>query len=238
MPAASLKGVASSEGACERLLVRELQVSSYGKPEGNPGNPGTGILQHLDEVQGGRLPFNRGIGGKDDFPDAATGHSLYEAGNSKVVRPHSIDGRDGAHQHVVQAPMLMNRFDREDVASFLDDADRRCVALRIGADGARIDIRVVPAHAARMDGLAELDEVAYRARKPAMPVWIGAVMAPSPAGLTTSCGLRGHAGVASCFQLQRKLWAAGADDPAAGQDVHTVRHDVIEQSLIVGDHQR
>ncbi len=44
-------------------------------------------------------------------------------------------------------------------------------------------------------------------------------------------------GVALLLQLQGQLLAARADDPAVDQHVHEVGHDVVEQPLVVGDHQ-
>ena len=39
------------------------------------------------------------------------------------------------------------------------------------------------------------------------------------------------------FQLQRQLLISGADDPPIHQHVHKIRHDVIQQPLIMRDHQ-
>jgi hypothetical protein len=47
----------------------------------------------------------------------------------------------------------------------------------------------------------------------------------------------GNTGVALRFQLQRQRLVAAFDDAAIGQHVHKVRHHVIEQALVVGDHQ-
>ena len=44
-------------------------------------------------------------------------------------------------------------------------------------------------------------------------------------------------GVAVRFQFQRQFRAAAFDDAAIGQHVHDVRLDVVEQALVVGDHQ-
>src|SRR5690606_1929807 len=38
------------------------------------------------------------------------------------------------------------------------------------------------------------------------------------------------------FQLQGQLLGAGLDDPAIGQNMNVVRHDVIAQAQIVGNH--
>src|SRR5262245_44805265 len=38
------------------------------------------------------------------------------------------------------------------------------------------------------------------------------------------------------LELERELLAAGTDDAAAGQDVHEIGNDVIEQPLIMRDH--
>ncbi len=44
-------------------------------------------------------------------------------------------------------------------------------------------------------------------------------------------------GIAVFFQLVRQLLAAGFHDPALGEHMHMVRHDVFQQSLIMGDDQ-
>ena len=50
--------------------------------------------------------------------------------------------------------------------------------------------------------------------------------------------LRNHAGIALGFQFMRQLRATGTDDATAGQHVHMIRHDVVEQTLIMRDDQR
>src|SRR5712691_3702411 len=45
-------------------------------------------------------------------------------------------------------------------------------------------------------------------------------------------------GVAARLQLQRQILAAGLHDPALGEHVHHVGHDVVEQTLVVRDHDR
>src|SRR6266516_7015991 len=45
-------------------------------------------------------------------------------------------------------------------------------------------------------------------------------------------------GVAARLQLQRQILAAGLHDPALGEHVHYVGHDVVQQALVVRDHDR
>src|SRR6266446_5586099 len=42
-------------------------------------------------------------------------------------------------------------------------------------------------------------------------------------------------GISACFEIERELLAPGLHDPALGEDVHHVGHDVIEKALVVGD---
>ena len=42
-------------------------------------------------------------------------------------------------------------------------------------------------------------------------------------------------GITVLFQFQRQRLIAGADDLALVEDMHAVRHDIIEQALIMGD---
>src|SRR5687767_2537979 len=46
-----------------------------------------------------------------------------------------------------------------------------------------------------------------------------------------------HPVVAALLQLQRQFLATGPGDAAVDQHVHLVGDDVVEQSLVVGDHQ-
>src|SRR5262249_14877369 len=58
----------------------------------------------------------------------------------------------------------------------------------------------------------------------------GVFMASHP---RTSGRLTLELGIAFGLELERELLAAGLHDAAVGQNMHDVRHDVIEQSLIV-----
>src|SRR5262249_54268687 len=51
-----------------------------------------------------------------------------------------------------------------------------------------------------------------------------------------SRGLVLIARIALGLELQRELLAAGPHDAALGKHMHDVRHDVVEQTLVVGDH--
>src|SRR5467141_4112856 len=54
-----------------------------------------------------------------------------------------------------------------------------------------------------------------------------------------SCGSRlDQVGVSLGLQLESELLAAGFDDAARSQDMHLVRHDIVQQALVVRDQQR
>src|SRR5882757_7428503 len=46
-----------------------------------------------------------------------------------------------------------------------------------------------------------------------------------------------HAGIAIGLEIERQRLVARLDDLALVEHVHTVRHDVLEQALVVGDDQ-
>ena len=57
------------------------------------------------------------------------------------------------------------------------------------------------------------------------------------APLVAAHGCIAELGVARLFKLERKLRPAGARHAPVGKHMHPVRHDVVEQPLIVGDDQ-
>src|SRR6266852_2196427 len=65
---------------------------------------------------------------------------------------------------------------------------------------------------------------------------VSAAVLIGPISAFISCRLFPVLRVAAGVELQRQLLAAGFHDAALGEDVHHVRHDVIEQALIVRDH--
>ena len=106
------------------------------------------------------------------------------------------------------------------------------------------DVRVAPLLVPRRRESA-LEEAAERplarlVRDAGMPARAGT---PSNAATSASCRSATAAtsarrlldpAVALGFQLERELLAAGPDDPAVRQHVHEVRHDVVQQPLVVG----
>ena len=69
-------------------------------------------------------------------------------GDVEVLRPDAGQRGQRAAEHVVQAAMHRRALQRPEVADALDDADQRAVALRVGADRARIAAVEVAAQAA------------------------------------------------------------------------------------------
>src|SRR6185369_9786008 len=53
-----------------------------------------------------------------------------------------------------------------------------------------------------------------------------------PSGI--SRGFADHAGVAIGFEVERQRLVARLDDLTLVEDVHAVRHDVLEQALVMG----
>src|SRR6266852_6400453 len=65
---------------------------------------------------------------------------------------------------------------------------------------------------------------------------VSAAVLIGPISAFISCRLFPVLRVAAGVELQRQPLAAGFHDAALGENVHHVRHDVIEQALIVRDH--
>ncbi len=140
-----------------------LSANSRSPPTGSPKamrDTFTPVsLSSLHEVERRGFPLHGGIGGQDHFPHAAFAHSFQEGADAEVRRPNPVDGRNCAHQNVVEAPVLVNGLQGEHVPRLLDHADERPVPGRVGADRAGINVGVRATDAAGADGLAQPGKV-------------------------------------------------------------------------------
>ena len=88
-----------------------------------------------------------------------------QLGDLQVLGVDPVDRREGAAEHVVEAAVLVGALDRDHVGRLLDHADRRPVAVGVGADPAARPLGEVEALLAEADLLLHLaDRVAERRR--------------------------------------------------------------------------
>ena len=126
------------------------------------------------------------------------------------------------------------------------NADRGCGG-RLGIERVLADARVVEVLPVFVAAIGEpaRDERAERRVPPARPGGTAGEPGREPGmcrgnalhGLRArSCGRRTllQPVVAAAFELERKLASAALDDAAAREHVHAVRHDVVEEPLVVG----
>ena len=89
--------------------------------------------------EGGRgLALEVGVGGDYHLFHALGLDPVAEFGHPEPVHPHSVDGAEGALQHVIAAPEFLGPLHRHDVGRLLHHADQGPVPAGIGADGALV----------------------------------------------------------------------------------------------------
>ncbi len=140
-PTSFTRNASALEGAGKGLLVGKLQVPSHGKPEGDARHLHLRVLQRLERYSAVVSPSTVGFVARITSRTPPFVNPLQESGDAQVLRPNTVDGRDGAHEHVVQPAVLVDGFDGQDVSRLFHDADGGGVPLRIGADAARVDDR-------------------------------------------------------------------------------------------------
>ena len=130
-------------------------------------------LQHLGQVERGRLALDVRAGGDDHLSIAtvARPRRAQQLADAQIVGADAVERREHAVQHVVAAAKAAGALDREQIGRRGDHADEARVAARVAAQRARILLGEVHAHRAEADLLLDLDErlrqlarVARRAR--------------------------------------------------------------------------
>ena len=122
------------------------------------------LPQTVHQVEERRLALDRGGDRQNHLAHAAPANALDQQVDFQVGGRDSLHGRDDAAQHMIEPPVLLRMFDREDVGHLLHDADRRTVAFRIFADRADIGVRQIVALPAITDFAAEPVDAPRHAR--------------------------------------------------------------------------
>src|SRR6266545_7287729 len=141
-----------------RDLVGVLEIAADGEPERQSRGAHLDRPELLGDVERRRFALDVRVRGHDDFAHAAAAHALQQSVDVDVLRPDALERRERAEEDVEEALEIARPLDRGNVERFLDDADDRGVAPRVGADRARVDVGHVVARRAVEDLLLDLDD--------------------------------------------------------------------------------
>jgi hypothetical protein len=136
------------KSAAEGNLIRVFEVATHGEAASEAGDFEVEGGQAALEVEGGGVAFEGGVGGDDDFAEAAFVYPAHQFGDFEVVGADAFDGGDSAVQDVVAAVIGPRPFDGDYVERFFDDAEKGGVAAVVQAKRARVgfgDIEAVRA---------------------------------------------------------------------------------------------
>ena len=121
-------------------FIGVFEIGTDGNAHADASHANAERLEKLGEVDGSGFAFGGGIGGDDDFVDAATFKALDEGFDVELLGAASLERGEGAAQDVIHAAVGARLFDGENVVRFFDDADGAFVAGGAGTVEARIGI--------------------------------------------------------------------------------------------------
>lgn len=128
----------AAEAPHEGYLVHVLQVAADGHSARESGDFDVERREKTLDVERGRVAFDSGVRGDDDFRHASVLQAFYERREAELVGADSFEGGDDSAQYVEKPLVLAEVVYRGDVLRLLNDADCRAVAGRVGADWARV----------------------------------------------------------------------------------------------------
>jgi len=142
---------AAFDGLQHGDFVGVFDVAAYGNAHGDAGHAQSLSLplQLLGQVGGGGFAFDGGIGGEDDFFDFAAADPADQVGDAQLLGPYTMQWRNRAVEHVVDAVKMPRLLDRGNVGWFLHHANDLLIAGRTAAVHAGIDVGDVVADRAQ-----------------------------------------------------------------------------------------
>src|SRR5215212_1718208 len=153
----------------ERAAIDVFQLAAHGNAVCDAARADIAPRGELAQEMRGGLAFDCGIGGEDQLLDLAFLQQPFELAYPELLRTDAIERRKMAHQHEVESAVATRLLDGNDVCGRLDDAQQRFVALRRGANGAKLPFRQHAAAAAANHGLERFAQCAgqYTRARPA-----------------------------------------------------------------------
>src|SRR5208282_4046173 len=156
-PAQALHFAAAFHGLQHGDFVGVFDVAADGNSHGDAGHAQSLSLslslslplQLLGEIGGGGFSLDGGIGGQDNFFDFAAADPADQVGDAQLFWAHSVQWRNGAVEHVVDAVKMPRLLDGGNVGRLFDHADQLLIAGRTAAVDTGIDVGDVVADRAQ-----------------------------------------------------------------------------------------
>lgn len=101
---------------------------------GEAGHADADGLKEFGEIEGGRVAFDRGIGGEDNFVDLSVGETVEKLLDAERFGTDAVHRGEQAVKHVVTALVFVDPFHGRNVFRLGDDAEERAVAARVAAN--------------------------------------------------------------------------------------------------------
>jgi len=106
----------------EGAAVGEFQFSAHGYAMGDAGGANLVTGGEIADEMSGRLTFDGGIGGEDDFLYLATGESFGQLIDAQLFRTYAIQRGQAAVQHEVLTIEMRGLIDDPNIGGAFDDA--------------------------------------------------------------------------------------------------------------------
>jgi hypothetical protein len=131
-----LEIAAAFEGAAEGEFVGVIKAAAGGEALGDAGNADASVCESLGQIVTGGVAFDIGGEREDDLFDALLRDALRELGDAQVLGTDAVERGEFTAEDVKVAAEAAGLFDGENIYGFLDDAEQRGIAARVGADRA------------------------------------------------------------------------------------------------------
>lgn len=146
-----LEGGTTEDGVLKDGCGGKFDGRAGRQAAGQAGNFDIHIAQEGMDVEGGAVAFKVGVGGHDDFGDAAGADAFDEGVDGQIVRLDAFQRGDVAVEDVINPAAQAGLFEADDVFGLLDDTDDVVLAAGVGADAADLRLGQVEANAALAD---------------------------------------------------------------------------------------
>src|SRR6266404_5950325 len=155
---------AARERAPERHFVCVLEIAAD-RQAARESCHAHSAAQTVGEVRRGRFAGHVRVRCEHDFLHAVALDAVHELVDAQMCGLDTVEGRQRAAEHVVQAAVLRRPLDRDEVDGLLDDADDRVVAALVTTDRADLLLGEVAALVAEAHTLLYVvDRVGERLR--------------------------------------------------------------------------
>lgn len=115
-----------------------MQLSAEWHTVRDTGNTDAALGEAIKNVMRCGLPIDRKAERDNDLLDFGRARALNQVGNVQVVGTNAVDRRQSAAKYVIKAAKGATALQGPKIVYILDDADRRRITPRIGADAARV----------------------------------------------------------------------------------------------------